>query len=480
MYKKKLGVRVITAITVGSLLCSNASMAMASPDVSSIIEDYEEKEEQESEAEKLEETEAVEETEAETEAVEETEAETEAEEETEAETEAVEETEAETEAEEETEAETEAEEETEAETEAVEETEIETEAVSKFTEAEETETQVEAANSKDVTVQITYYDSSITTGNNQIGTGYEHVTVTEGEEPIVLKASELDNITIDGVEYQVSAEAMDLTVEYRENVNEYRWAVAMEKVPVANSKDVTVQITYYDPSITTGNNQIGTGYEHVTVTEGEEPIVLKASELDNITVDGVEYQVSAEAVDLTVEYRENVNEYRWAVAMEKVPVANSKDVTVQITYYDPSITTGNNQIGTGYEHVTVTEGEEPIVLKASELDNITVDGVEYQVSAEAVDLTVEYRENVNEYRWAVAMEKVTVANSKDVTVQITYYDPSITTGNNQIGTGYEHVTVTEGEEPIVLKASELDNITVDGVEYQVSAEAMDLTDVEYP
>ena len=37
MYKKKLGVRVITAITVGSLLCSNASMAMASPDVSSII-----------------------------------------------------------------------------------------------------------------------------------------------------------------------------------------------------------------------------------------------------------------------------------------------------------------------------------------------------------------------------------------------------------------------------------------------------------
>ena len=53
MYKKKLGVRVITAITVGSLSMSNASMAMASPDVSSIIEDYEEKEEQESEAEKL-------------------------------------------------------------------------------------------------------------------------------------------------------------------------------------------------------------------------------------------------------------------------------------------------------------------------------------------------------------------------------------------------------------------------------------------
>ena len=37
MYKKKLGVRVVTAITVGSLLCSNASVAMAAEEVSSII-----------------------------------------------------------------------------------------------------------------------------------------------------------------------------------------------------------------------------------------------------------------------------------------------------------------------------------------------------------------------------------------------------------------------------------------------------------
>ena len=40
MYKKKLGVRVVTAITVGSLLCSNASVAMAAEEVSSIIKEH--------------------------------------------------------------------------------------------------------------------------------------------------------------------------------------------------------------------------------------------------------------------------------------------------------------------------------------------------------------------------------------------------------------------------------------------------------
>ena len=296
-----------------------------------------------------------------------------------------------------------------------------------------------------------------------------------------MKAADLSNITVDGVEYKVSADALNLTVEYRENVDEYRWAVAVEKVPVAASKDVTVQITYYDPAIE-GNNQIATGYEHVTVTEGAEPVELKAADLSNITVDGVEYKVSADALNLTVEYRENVNEYRWAVAVEKVPVAASKDVTVQITYYDPAIE-GNNQIATGYEHVTVTEGAEPIELKAADLSNITVDGVEYRVAVsnpDNKDLTVEYRENVNEYRWAVAVEKVPVAASKDVTVQITYYDPAIE-GNSQIATGYEHVTVTEGAEPVVLKAADLSNITVDGVEYRVSVSNPDNKDltVEY-
>ena len=96
MYKKKLGVRVVTAITVGSLLCSNASVAMAAEEVSSIIKEHTADEEttEAPEEEVTEAEEVVEETtEAETEEVveETTEAETEevVEETTEAETEEV-------------------------------------------------------------------------------------------------------------------------------------------------------------------------------------------------------------------------------------------------------------------------------------------------------------------------------------------------------------------------------------------------------
>ena len=109
MYKKKLGVRVVTAITVGSLLCSNASVAMAAEEVSSIINEHTgDAEKAETSEEEVTETEEVveETTEAETEEVveETTEAETEevVEETTEAETEEVveETTEAETDEEE--------------------------------------------------------------------------------------------------------------------------------------------------------------------------------------------------------------------------------------------------------------------------------------------------------------------------------------------------------------------------------------------
>ena len=46
MYKKKLGVRVITAITVGSLLSSNLTVAMASEQASQIIADAQKQQEQ--------------------------------------------------------------------------------------------------------------------------------------------------------------------------------------------------------------------------------------------------------------------------------------------------------------------------------------------------------------------------------------------------------------------------------------------------
>ena len=273
-----------------------------------------------------------------------------------------------------------------------------------------------------------------------------------------MKAADLSNITVDGVEYRVSVsnpDNKDLTVEYRENVNEYRWAVAVEKVPVAASKDVTVQITYYDPAIE-GNSQIATGYEHVTVTEGAEPVVLKAADLSNITVDGVEYRVSVsnpDNKDLTVEYRENVNEYRWAVAVEKVPVAASKDVTVRIQYLD-----GTNMIAERYEQVTVTEGAEPVVLKASELSNVTVDGVEYKVTANTSDFSVEYNAQ-DEFIWEVLAEKIeTDPEEKETlaTLKVTYKDGETVVGEDELSAmgidGKDHtftanaLTIPEGYE----------------------------------
>ena len=462
MYKKKLGVRVVTAITVGSLLCSNASVAMAAEEVSSIIKEHSDESNQNSNStevtvrinyydkasgEKIGEGyEHVTVTEGEDPVV------LNAADLENLTVDGVEYQVADT-----------------AEDCTVEYRENVSEvywavAMDKIEEPE--------VNSKDVTVRINYYDKA---SGKKIGEGYEHVTVTEGEDPVVLNASDLENLTVDGVEYQVADTAEDCTVEYRENVSEVYWAVAMDKIeePEVNSKDVTVRINYYDKA---SGKKIGEGYEHVTVTEGEDPVVLNASDLENLTVDGVEYQVADTAEDCTVEYRENVSEVYWAVAMDKIeePEVNSKDVTVRINYYDKA---SGKKIGEGYEHVTVTEGEDPVVLKAADLGTFTVDGIEYQVADDAVDCTVEYRENVSEVYWAVSMNKIEEpeVNSKDVTVRINYYDKA---SGEKIGEGYEHVTVTEGEDPVILKAADLGTFTVDGVEYQVADDAVDCT-VEY-
>ena len=126
-----------------------------------------------------------------------------------------------------------------------------------------------------------------------------------------------------------------------------------------NSKDVTVRINYYDKA---SGKKIGEDFEHVTVAEGEDPVVLKAADLGTFTVDGVEYQVADDAVDCTVEYRENVSEVYWAVSMNKIekPEVNSKDVTVRINYYDKA---SGEKIGEAFEHVTVAEGEDPVVRR---------------------------------------------------------------------------------------------------------------------
>ena len=462
MYKKKLGVRVVTAITVGSLLCSNASVAMAAEEVSSIIKEHSDESNQSSNSTEVtvrinyydkasgkkigEDFEHVTVTEGEDPVV------LNASDLENLTVDGVEYQVADT-----------------AEDCTVEYRENVSEvywavAMDKIEEPE--------VNSKDVTVRINYYDKA---SGKKIGEGYEHVTVTESEDPVVLNASDLENLTVDGVEYQVADTAKDCTVEYRENVSEVYWAVAMDKIeePEVNSKDVTVHINYYDKA---SGKKIGEGYEHVTVTEGEDPVVLKAADLGTFTVDGIEYQVADDAVDCTVEYRENVSEVYWAVSMNKIeePEVNSKDVTVRINYYDKA---SGEKIGEGYEHVTVTEGEDPVILKAADLGTFTVDGVEYQVADDAVDCTVEYRENVSEVYWAVSMNKIEKpqVNSKDVTVRINYYDKA---SGEKIGEGYEHVTVTEGEDPVILKAADLGTFTVDGIEYQVADDAVDCT-VEY-
>ena len=51
MYKKKLGVRVITAITVGALLSSNMSVAMANTRIAQIEDDLNQEEEESEEPE---------------------------------------------------------------------------------------------------------------------------------------------------------------------------------------------------------------------------------------------------------------------------------------------------------------------------------------------------------------------------------------------------------------------------------------------
>ncbi len=226
MYKKKLGVRVVTAITVGSLLCSNASVAMAAEEVSSIIKEHtadeettEAPEEEVTEAEEVvEETteaeteEVVEETteadssiikehtadEETTEAPEEevTEAEEVVEETTEAETEEVveETTEAETEevVEETTEAETEEvpeEEVTEAEEVVEETTEAETEEVVEETTEAETEEVVEETTEAE-TEEVVEETTEAEADEEELENDFEEVELEAVETPAVAETSE--------------------------------------------------------------------------------------------------------------------------------------------------------------------------------------------------------------------------------------------------------------------------------------------------
>ena len=101
--------------------------------------------------------------------------------------------------------------------------------------------------------------------------------------------------------------------------------------PEVNTKDVTVRIQYYDKA--TGA-AISEASKQVKVTEGADAIILKAADLGNLKVDGVEYKVAADVADCTVAYREDVNEIRWVVALEKaIPDPQEQaNATLHISY----------------------------------------------------------------------------------------------------------------------------------------------------
>ena len=97
--------------------------------------------------------------------------------------------------------------------------------------------EVEKAAEKDVTVGLYYY----TEAGKTVWQGYQHVTAVEGSV-VTLTADDLENQTVgvDGVEYTVDAENpkyVDCKVEYAENINEVRWYVPVKLV----EEDVTIE-----------------------------------------------------------------------------------------------------------------------------------------------------------------------------------------------------------------------------------------------
>ncbi len=101
-----------------------------------------------------------------------------------------------------------------------------------------------------------------------------------------------------------------------------------EQLSEAASKDVTVNIKFYAED----GKTVAEDYKTVKVVEGKET-VLKASELENRVIDGVEYKVAEGAEDLTLTYSENLaDKAYWAVPLEKV--SDVKVTALRVIYKD--------------------------------------------------------------------------------------------------------------------------------------------------
>ena len=504
MYKKKLGVRVVTAITVGSLLCSNASVAMAAEEVSSIINEHTgDAEKAETSEEEVTETEEVveETTEAETEEVveETTEAETEevVEETTEAETEEV--------VEETTEAETD-EEELEND---FEEVELEAEVALMTAKAPEEEL---AGVDNEKTIYFNFYCADI---NESVAGTVESITVSADKK--FFTQSELEEYLPDGYTFEEEG----ITYELNDG-NEYLYVgikkIATKKVyvsyideetkiPFENGIEaikVAADATYFNTSILTA---VPAGYELCVVGDvyigendtvnvevrktGETPDVDKETAVLNVTYKFGDAEVGKETVaasgkageaytfgakDLTVPAG-----YALAPSFEDITVefGASKDVVVEVveeskvfaanlyvTYKDGDVVVGHSDavasglVGGSYifriHELKVPEGYVLVdAFNGIEVPYGTSRDVVLQVKKlnpeEMADATLQisYIFNYNE----IAKQEITVRGKKGESYIFTSENVNL-----EIPTGYK---LKKAMEPTEVQFGEIYAITLD-------------------
>ena len=401
MYKKKLGVRVVTAITVGSLLCSNASVAMAAEEVSSIINEHTgDAEKAETSEEEVTETEEVveETTEAKTEEVveETTEAETEevVEETTEAETEEV--------VEETTEAETD-EEELEND---FEEVELEAEVALMTAKAPEEEL---AGVNNEKTIYFNFHCADI---NESVAGTVESITVSADKK--FFTQSELEEYLPDGYTFEEEG----ITYELYDG-NEYLYVgikkIATKKVYVSYIDEKTKQpfengieeikvaadATSFNTSILT---KVPAGYE-LCVT-------------GDITFEGdtvnVEVRKTAEAAEKTV-YVSYIDEET------KIPFENGIEVikvAKDATYFHTSVLT---EVPAGYELCAVGD------VYIGENDTVNVE-VRKKATVEEKTVYVSYIDEETKIPFENGIEAIKVA------ADATYFNTSVL---KEVPAGYE-------------------------------------------
>jgi len=174
---------------------------------------------------------------------------------------------------------------------------------------------------------------------------------------------------------------VDLTVEYRENVNEYRWAVAMEKVetnPDEKETLATLKVTYKDGETVVGEEELSAmgidGKDHtftadaLTIPEG--------------------YELAADFADVTVKYGEtlSVEVAVKAISNPDVPVEMA-DAVLHISYvYNNKEISAQDITAAGKKGDSYTFTAENVTLQVPS---------GYKLDKEFADVTVVFSETKN-------------------------------------------------------------------------------------